>query len=186
MSDTSPAPDDQPVSHSYPTRDSRPGHTGWIAPLALVISLLAVGAAGWTLLKPAPTPAATPAPTADTSNAGADPKGQVCVAFKTVTDAIYRYSHADPVGDPGMALAAAQEAVAANTRLAMSGGATYLLRNLSSNNPAELADEVRSFAGDIDTVAMKLLSGISNTAPEMVDLLQSAEKSSKKITELCK
>jgi len=182
MSETSPSPDDHPVSQSSHTKVSRPGPAGWIAPLALVISLLAAGAAGWTLLKPAPTPA----PTADTSTASADPKGQVCAAFKTVTGAIYRYSHADPVGDPSMALAAAQEAVAANTRLAMSGGATYLLRNLSSNAPAELADEVRSFAGNVDTVAMKLLSGISNTAPEMVDLLQSAEQSSKKITELCK
>ena len=176
MSETSPSPHDHPVSHSSHATTSRPGTAGWIAPLALVISLLAAGAAGWALLKPAPA--------ADTVSA--DPKGQVCTAFKTVSDAVYRYSHADPTGEPGLALAAAQEAVAANARLAMSGGATYLLRNLSSNAPAELAENVRSFAGTLDTVAMKLLSGTPNTTPEMVNLLQSTEQSSKKITELCK
>ena len=168
---------DRQVAH-HGHSASRPGPAGWIAPLALVISLLAAGAAGWTLLKPA-----TPA---DTSAASADPKGEVCTAFKTVSTGIFRYSHADPNGEPGLALAAAQEAVAANARLAMSGGATYLLRNLSSNTPTELADAVRGFAGTIDTVAMKLLSGIPNSDPAMVDLLKSTDESSKKITELCK
>ena len=169
--------DDRPVAH-HGQGASRPGPAGWIAPLALVISLLAAGAAGWALLKPATT--------ADTSAASADPKGQVCTAFKTVSTGVFRYSHADPAGEPGLALAAAQEAVAANARLAMSGGSTYLLRNLSSNTPIELADTVRSFAGTLDTVAMKLLSGIPNTDPAMVDLLKSTDDSSKKITELCK
>jgi len=171
-------PDKNPFPHSAHAKASRPGSTGWIAPLALVISLLAAGTAGWALLKPATA--------ADTSTVSADPKGQVCTAFKTVSTAVFRYSHADPSGEPGLALAAAQEAVAANARLAMSGGATYLLRNLSSNTPVDLADTVRSFAGTLDTVAMDLLSGTPNTAPEMVDLLKSTDESSKKIAELCK
>jgi len=178
MSEPTSDPDQYRTSHSAPAKVSRPGFAGWIGPFALVVSLLAAGAAGWALLKPVTA--------ADTSTASVDPEGQVCAAFKTVSTGVFRYSHADPSGEPGLALAAAQEAVAANARLAMSGGATYLLRNLSANTPAELADTVRSFAGTLDTVAMKLLAGTPNTAPEMADLLKSTDESGKKITDLCK
>jgi hypothetical protein len=43
-------------------------------------------------------------------------------------------------------------------RLAMSGGSAYLLRNLPSNAEPDLSSEVRSFAGTLDTIAMKLLA----------------------------
>ena len=68
----------------------------------------------------------------------------------------------------------------------MAGGSTYLLRNLAPNAPSELAESVRTFANTLDTVGMKLLTGMSNTDPEMVTLLQSADNSNKKIAELCK
>jgi hypothetical protein len=175
---------------------SRPRTAGWIAPLALVISLLAAGTAGWAAFKPAPsagpapsaepTPSAEPAPSVDTSTASADPKGQTCDAFSTVSEAVFRYTHANPTGEPGVALAAAQEAIAANARLAMSGGSTYLLRTLSSNTPAELADSVRSFAGTLDTIAMRLLAGVPDDNPDMVNLLTTADESNKKISGLCK
>ena len=165
---------------------SRPRTAGWIAPLALVISLLAAGTAGWAAFKPAPEPAPAAAPVADTSNDSANPTGQICDAFGTVSDAVFRYSHANPTGEPGVALAAAQEAIAANARLAMSGGSTYLLRNLSSNTPAELADSVRSFASTLDTIAMRLLAGVPDDNPDMVNLLKTADESGKKVSGLCK
>jgi hypothetical protein len=49
-----------------------------------------------------------------------------------------------------------------------------------------LADNVRSFAGTLDTIGMKLLTGVPNDNPELVTLLQSAETSNKKIAELCR
>jgi hypothetical protein len=185
-------PTPQPAGYPRAREVSRTRTACWIAPLALVVSLLAAGAAGWAAFKPMPAAAPTPAaaPAADTSNAaansGADPKAQVCGAFSTVSAAVFRYSHADPTGDPGVALAAAQEAIAANARLAMSGGSTYLLRNLSSAAPADLAVNIRSFAGSLDTIAMKLLAGTPEDNPDLVGLLQSADQSNKKITELCK
>lgn len=178
MSEPTPHPANYPAMPPAPGPVSRPRATGWIAPLALVISLLAVGAAGWALLKPTPA--------AEVTNVSADPKAKVCTAFRTVSDAIFRYSHASPTGEPGVALAAAQEAIAANARLAMSGGSTYMLRNLPSNAPTELSDSIKGFAGSLDTIAMKLLAGIPESNPEMVTLLQSADQSNKKITELCK
>jgi hypothetical protein len=186
----------EPTTYPPAPAVSRPRTAGWIAPLALVISLLAAGAAGWAAFKPAPAngplpsaetaPSAEPAPAADTSTAGADPKGQICDAFSTVSAAVFRYTHANPTGDPGVALAAAQEAIAANARLAMSGGSTYLLRNLSANTPAELADNVRSFAGTLDTIAMRLLAGVPDDNPDLVNLLKAADESNKKISGLCK
>ena len=68
----------------------------------------------------------------------------------------------------------------------MTGGSTYLLRSLSPDTPAELADNVRTFAGTLDTIGMKLLTGMPNTDPGLVTMLQSAEASNKKIAELCK
>jgi hypothetical protein len=180
----------EPTTYPAAPPVSRRRTAGWIAPLALVISLLAAGTAGWAAFKPAPEPApvAAPivAPAVDTSNASADPTRQICDAFSTVSAAVFRYTHANPTGDPGVALAAAQEAIAANARLAMSGGSTYLLRNLSDNTPADLADNVRSFAGTLDTIAMRLLAGVPDDNPDLVDLLKTADESNKKISGLCK
>ncbi len=160
---------------------SRPAPVRWIAPAALAISLLAAGGAGLALLKPAPA-----AETSALSGASDDPKAQVCGAFRTVSDGVYRYTHATPSPDLGPALPAAQEAIAANARLAMSGGATYLLQNLPSNAPTDLAGEIRGFAGDLSTIAMKLLAGVPDNNPELTNLLRSADDANKRISGLCK
>ena len=167
---------------SAPAPVARSGPAAWIAPLALVISLLAAGAAGWALFKPVSTPSATDAG----ASTVADPKGEVCSAFKIVSTAVTRYTNVTLPDNLGPARPGTQEAIAANARLAMTGGSTYLLRNLAPNTPPELADNVRSFAGTLDTIGMKLLTGIPNDNPELVTSLQSAETSNKKIAELCK
>ncbi len=154
----------------------------WIAPLALAISLLAAGTAGWALAKPAPQAEVK----AEVKNVSSDPKGQVCSAFSVVSKAVYRYTNVNLPADLGVALPATQEAVAANARLAMSGGSAYLLRNLPSNAAADLADEVRSFADNLDTIAMKLLAGVPDKDPELTDLLKSVDQANKKIGGLCK
>jgi hypothetical protein len=182
MSEPTSDPVNYPDLPSAPVSTARPGTAAWIAPLALVVSLLAAGAAGWALFKPSPTP---PATDADVSTV-ADPKGEVCSAFKIVSTAVTRYTNVTLPDNLGPALPGTQEAIAANARLAMTGGSTYLLRNLAPNTPPELADNVRRFAGTLDTIGMKLLTGIPNDNPELVTSLQSAETSNKKIAELCK
>jgi hypothetical protein len=180
MSEPTDLTEERPEAYPAPvTADRR----GWIAPLALVISLLAAGAAGWTLARPAPH---ANAPQADAPNISSDPKGQVCSAFSTVGAAVYRYTNVTLPADLGPTLPAAQEAIAANARLAMAGGSAYLLRNLPPNAAADLSSEVRDFAGTLDTIAMKLLAGVPDTDPELKNLLKSADDANKKIAELCK
>ncbi len=152
---------------------------GWIAPAALAISLLAAGAAAFAVFKPAPAPLSSGV-TSD------DPKAAVCKTFKTVSDAVYLQTNRSPGPDMGPLGPVAAEAIAANARLAMAGGANYLLDNLPANAPADLADEVRGFAGSLNTIAMNALAGISNDKPEQADLLRSAEDANKKLIEHCK
>jgi hypothetical protein len=45
---------------------------------------------------------------------------------------------------------------------------------------------VRSFAGTLDTIAMKLLAGVPDKDPELTNLLKSADDANKKIAGLCK
>ena len=182
MSEPTSHPVNYPDLPSAPAPAARRGQAGWIAPLSLAVSLLAAGEAGWSVVKPVATHSATDAG----ASTSADPKGDVCSAFKTVSAAVARYTHVSLPDNLGVALPGTQEAIAANARLAMAGGSTYLLRNLAPNAPSELAESVRTFANTLDTVGMKLLTGMSNTDPEMVTLLQSADNSNKKIAELCK
>jgi len=162
----------------YPVPVARPSAARWIAPLALVIALLAAGAAGWSLLKPEPKP--------ETPGAVADPKAEVCGAFKIVSEAVSLRTNITPPTDLGPATAFATEAIAANARLAMAGGASYLLEKLPPNTPAELAGDVRSLADDLNTIAMSALAGMSNDTPDQSSRLRSAEATSKKIASVCK
>lgn len=162
----------------YPVPVARPSAARWIAPLALVIALLAAGAAGWSLLKPEPKP--------ETPGAVADPKAEVCGAFKIVSEAVSLRTNITPPTDLGPATAFATEAIAANARLAMAGGASYLLEKLPPNTPAELAGDVRSLADDLNTIAMSALAGVSNDTPDQSSRLRSAETTSKKIASVCK
>jgi hypothetical protein len=148
---------------------------GWIAPAALALAVLAAAGAGWALFKPA----------SNGNGSAADPKGTVCTAFRTVSDAVsLQTNQAAP--DLGPVTPVANLAIAANARLAMAGGANYLLDILPSNASADLATAVRSFAGDLNGIAMNALAGIPNDKPEQAALLKSAEESNKKIADLCK
>ena len=147
----------------------------WIAPAALALSVLAAAGAGWALFKPAP----------NANGSAADPKGTVCTAFRTVSNAVSLQTN-QVAPDLGPITPVANSAIAANARLAMAGGANYLLDILPSNASADLAKEVRSFAGSLNSIAMNALAGIGNDKPEQAALLKSAEESNKKITDLCK
>jgi hypothetical protein len=170
-----------PTVSRVPARVSSQSRTGWMAPVALVLSLLAAGASGWALFKPAPEPTTI---AADAKSD--DPKATVCKAFKTVSDAVFFQTNRSPSQDLGPAIPAALEAIAANARLAMSEGSSYLLAHLPSNAPEELAKEARNFAGELSSIAMNALAGIPNDKPEQAELLKSAEKSNTKIGDLCK
>lgn len=150
------------------------GPATWIAPLALVISLLAAGIAAWAALKPAPV--------AEAGNpAVADPKGQICSAFFLVSNGVALQSRLNVGPDPS-----AQQAIAANARLAMSSGADYLRTKLASNTPASLAEPITTFADQLQTIAQYYLAGDNNDNPDQAARLKEADVSSKNIAGLCK
>jgi len=171
VSELSPYPTVTPA----PARGSGPR---WIAPTALILSLIAVAGAGWALFKPEPVEV--------DPLSSADPKGQVCSAYTLVSEAVSIQTKRSPGPNLGPMTAVATEAIAANARLAMAGGASYLLDQLPPNAPAELATEVRAFAGDLNSIAMNALAGIPNDREPQAGLLSSAEQSNKKLAELCK
>lgn len=150
----------------------------WMAPAALALAVLAAIGAGFALFKPAPE--------ASGPGASADPKAQVCTAFNTVSKAVSIQTKRNPGPDLGPATPIAAEAIAANARLSMAGGASYMLDQLPSNTPKQLADEVRSFATGLNGVAMNALAGVPNDKEPQLGLLKSVEESNKKLAELCK
>ncbi|KAA0103011.1 hypothetical protein CIW47_23620 [Mycolicibacterium sp. P1-5] len=92
--------------------------------------------------------------------------------------AVSLQTHADP--------GAEVQGVAANARLAMSGGATYLLAHLSSATPGDLADAIRSFAAGLQDISVNALAGVPNTDPKQAERLSNAETANSRIAELCK
>lgn len=171
-----------PEAIPYPAQPTQPaqpaqgrGVAGWMAPLALVLSLLAVGTSVWALLKPAPEPPSVGNP------AVADPKAQACAAFFLVSNGVALQSRLNAGPDP-----VAAQAIAANARLAMSGGADYIRAKLASNTPAELAAPLTDFADQLQTIAQYYLAGQTNENPEQAARLTTADESSKKLAALCK
>ena len=146
----------------------------WIAVAALVIALIAAGAAGWSLLRPASKSDSQAAP----AEQSGDAKTDACAAFRTVSAAVSLQTHADPGTEV--------QGVAANARLAMFGGATYLLAHLNPGTPADLADQIRAFATGLEDISMNALAGVANSDPTQADRLRSAEAANTRITDLCK
>ncbi|WP_409431314.1 hypothetical protein ACJEIK_08165 [Mycobacterium sp. SMC-16] len=161
--------------------------TGWIAPLALLVAVGAAGLAGWALINP-PAASVPASPASATSAAQPAPvpgrsgdKTQVCAAFHTVRNAVGLQSNANLGPDP-----VARTAVAANARMAALGGGTYLQAQLTAATPDDLSKVVRNFAIDLQDIGMKQLSGIPNNDAAMTALLNDAQDSSVRISELCK
>jgi hypothetical protein len=151
----------------------------WIAPVALLLSLLAVAAAGWSLFKPAPNADAKPA--VFTATAVDDPKAAACKAAALVASGVMRQSQVNLGVEP-----AALETVAANTRLAMTGGALYLRDTVPSNTPPELAEPIATLATQLQDAAQYFLVGQTSNDPEQAGRLDAAGQTTAKIADLCK
>ncbi|GAY16382.1 hypothetical protein [Mycobacterium sp. shizuoka-1] len=171
---TAEAKDPSPESSSASRRRSQPRTpAGWIAPTALLLSLVALAGAGWAVLRPTPQASAP----ATTTHSG-DPKATACDAYRTVSSAVSLQTHADAGTEV--------QGVAANARLAMSGGATYLLAHLNPGTPTDLADAIRSFATGLQDISMNALAGVANSDPTQAERLRTAEAANTRIAELCK
>jgi hypothetical protein len=162
---------------------------GVVAPLALVVALVGAGLAGLALYRSereTPSPAAAgPAvgigqPDATEQQPGAA-RAQLCEAFATVKNAVTIQTHANLGPDP-----VALQAVAANARLAMIGGADYLQRRIDPAAPADLVGAVRSFTNDLQDIGVNALAGVGNDDAAQAARLKAAQTASDQIAELCK
>lgn len=163
---------------SAPTPGSPSGPQGlsrWMAPVALVVAIIAVAIAIWALVE---------RPSADvqvaTTEQTADAKARACSAFDTVRAAVSLQTHAELGTDP-----VAVQAVAANARLSMSGGSSYLLLRLEPATPGSLAEAIRSFTDNLQDISMNALAGVPNSDPAQAARLQAAETAAGQIADLC-
>jgi len=143
-----------------------------IAALALVLAIAAVILAVWALVS-----AASKAPAVTLSG---DAKTRVCAAFQPVQQAVLQQTNANLGSDPVQ-----QAAVAANARLALLGGGDYLLRQIDSKTPGDLAAEVTGFANDLQTLGINYLAGLVATDPAQAELNKRAEAAMKTIAGMC-
>jgi hypothetical protein len=167
--------------------DARPDHaaapprasasrSGWVSVIAVVVAVIALAVAVWALLARPASPAAASAPTGQQV---ADAKSRACGAFTTVRTAVALQTHADLGADP-----VAVQAVAANARVSMAAGHSYLLTHLDA--AAELALAIRSFANDLGDIAMNAVAGVGNDDPAQAARLRDGDALSARITDLCK
>ncbi len=179
MSDT---PSSRATPPSYRQRQS----PAWIAPLALVVALVAVAVAVWALTSKSAesTPAAAGSESETTTEAApADPgaaKSAVCAAVDTVSRSVQLQTNGNLGPDP-----VAQTAVAANARLALLGGGLYLEQQLGEDTPAELVGPVREFAVTLQDIGANALTGVTNQDPVQQGRLTEGDRLRQEIVGLC-
>ena len=144
----------------------------FIAFVALAIAVFAVAAAVAAWLVPVPKHVSAEQST--------QAKTKVCYTYGTVRNAVSEGTPNPHPGDP-----VAQTAVAANVRLAMIGGASYLRETVAAEPaaPADLTKAVTSMADTLDKLgfAFLLMSNETVKAP----LLQTLNSQTSQINKIC-
>jgi hypothetical protein len=148
------------------------GGARWVSAIALLLALAAIGAASWAVVMAWPKPAEKPTTEA---------KQKACAAFDTVSKAVQLQTHADLGPDP-----IAQQAVAGNARLSLMGGAQYLLGQVDEHTPSDIADAAKSFANDLNDIAINALAGAPNDDPQQTARITAGEAARTKLVDLCK
>ena len=150
--------------------------TSPVAPIALLVALIAVGVAVWALVS-APEQTSV---TAEGTPLSGDARDRVCTAGHVVAMAVQLQTNANIGPEP-----AAVEAVAANARLSMLGGGDYLLSQISTDTPADLADAARSFGNTLQQLGVNALAGVANDDDLQAGRYRDAEASRNKLAQLC-
>ena len=187
ISEPSPAvPADVAGSRALPPR---PPSSRWVAASALAVAFVATALAAWSLVRP--LEAGTSEPATDSRVAAA--KAQACGAYDTVRKAVFlqfRTGIASLRPDSQVGDSTATQAAAANARLAMTAGAAYLLGRLDPATPPPLATAVRSYASNLQDIAMSTLAGGLNGDPAeaaaaQAGQLSDAEAGAARIGDMC-
>lgn len=148
----------------------------WIAPAALAIALVAIALAGWGLVSGPKVESP-----AFTSDDVADARTRACSAYLVVRNAVAVQTHTDLGSEP-----VAIGTVAANSRLAMSAGGSYLRDRVDQATPVDIAEAVRAFADALQDISIYAQSGVGAEDPAQADRLRAGEATSNRVAELCK
>ncbi len=124
----------------------------WLTYAALAIAVIAVALAALAYFHPAHKSAST------TAQQGGDAKANVCSAYAAARKAVVINTHLQSPNPD------AQLAVAANARLALIGGGSYLRDRLAANTaaPADIAAAANSFATTIEQLGVNYLTNATN------------------------
>lgn len=141
----------------------------WIAPAALAFGVIGTLLALWGIKI-----ASGNAPLA----LAGDSKVRVCSAFAAVSKAVQLQTNggAEPLPE---ALAAT------NARQALLGGGDYLVQQLDTETPRDLAEAVSAFADHIQVLGLNYLGGAVSTDPAQVELIKQADATMTQVADLC-
>lgn len=178
--EVSPESNPEPKVSRVPQKVSR--QTSPLTPIALVLALIAVGIAVYAVVRsPEPASVAVSATGEGTGTPlSGDAKDRVCTAGHVVAQAVQLQTNANIGSEP-----AAIEAVAGNARLAMLGGGDYLLSQIGTDTPADLADAARSFGNVLQQLGINALAGVTNGDKLQAGRYRTAEESRNKLARLC-
>jgi hypothetical protein len=152
----------------------------WVVSIFAVVSLAALGLAGWAIFRPTPSGAVA----SYTDAQRADAKTKTCAAFTTVRAGVNLNTNLTAPGGPEDLTGAL--AVAANGRVALYDGGQYLLARLDPATPSDLADAVRKFANTLMDIGAGATAGLPITDPGQAALLKDVTASAGSIAQLCK
>ncbi|AQA04099.1 hypothetical protein BVC93_18555 [Mycobacterium sp. MS1601] len=178
--------DDEVLTSATPAGHRQQPASGWIAPLALVVALVAVAVSVWALTSKSAEPATVSESEPETTTAEAAPadpaaaKARVCAAVDTVSRAVQLQTNGNLGPDP-----VAQTAVAGNARLALLGGGLYLEQQLGDDAAPELAGPVRQFAVTLQDIGANALTGVTNQDPVQQGRLAEGDRLRQEIIGLC-
>jgi hypothetical protein len=138
--------------------------------LAIAITAVAGAVAAWLL----------PPPKHFSGQESAQAKTNVCTTYAVVRRAVSQGTPNPRPDDP-----VAQEAVAANVRLAMIGGSSYLREALDAEPaaPADLRDAVKSMASTLDKLGFAFLLRADGSVKQ--PLAQTFHSEIAKINQMC-
>lgn len=143
----------------------------WIAPAALLFGAIGTVLSLWALKS-----ASDDAPGVKLTG---DSKQRVCSAFARVSAAVKLQTNGGPQPLP-------EPLAATNARQALLGGGDYLLQQIDSKTPKDLAEATSTFANDIQTLGLNYLGGAVATDQAQKDLIAKADAGLNSVADLCK
>lgn len=147
--------------------------------IAIVIAVVAVAVAIGAWFRPVPKPE-TPAVKTYSEQEVADAKKAVCDAFKNANRAVQAAGRRNEGPDPVSVLA-----VAANVRLALTAGSTYMTESVDSNQAAP--DDLKSAVKDLADTYQRVAIAQLGEAPqdELDPMYKSGDDATNHIKQVC-